>query len=169
MKKKVDYITLSKELAQFLIHSLDTDSADSKNKDTLTSDKSELKTSLQELVTSQTNSLVLDFETSAPYVYEDVIHAPDLEIYRKERKVVKAGQEIPLTPKEFYILFFLASNRGEVFTKEQIYYAVWTEGYFLDESNIMAFIRKLRKKIEINPDSPEYILTVWGIGYKFVE
>nr|WP_318697683.1 helix-turn-helix domain-containing protein [Treponema sp.] len=74
-----------------------------------------------------------------------------------------------LTPKEFDILFFLASNRGEVFTKEQIYYAVWKEGCFLDESNIMAFIRKLRKKIETNPDAPEYILTVWGIGYKFVE
>ncbi|WP_413083839.1 winged helix-turn-helix domain-containing protein [Treponema sp.] len=74
-----------------------------------------------------------------------------------------------LTPKEFDILFFLASNRGEVFTKEQIYYAVWKEGYFLDDSNIMAFIRKIRKKIETNPDAPKYILKVWGIGYKFVE
>lgn len=103
------------------------------------------------------------------FVYDDVIRAENFEIYRKERKVIKNGIEVPLTPKEFDILFFLASNRGEVFTKEQIYYAVWKEGYFLDESNIMAFIRKLRKKIETNPDSPEYILTVWGIGYKFVE
>ena len=62
---------------------------------------------------------------------------------------------------------FLAQNRGEVFTKEQIYKAVWSENYLLDDSNIMAFIRKLRKKIEPNPDEPKYILTIWGIGYKF--
>lgn len=65
------------------------------------------------------------------------------------------------------LLCFLARNRGEVFTKEQIYQAVWEHDYLLDDSNIMAFIRKLRKKIEPNPDSPEYILTIWGIGYKF--
>ena len=72
------------------------------------------------------------------------------------------GAEVSLTPKEFEILYFLAQNRGEVFTKEQIYKAVWSENYLLDDSNIMAFIRKLRKKIE-----PKYILTIWGIGYKF--
>lgn len=165
MKKKVDYITVSNKLAQFLIKSLETAAGDTK----IETEKSELKASLQELVSGQTNSLVLDCESSAPFIYEDVIRAQNLEIYRKERKVLKNGTEILLTPKEFDILFFLASNRGEVFTKEQIYYAVWKEGYFLDESNIMAFIRKLRKKVETNPDSPEYILTVWGIGYKFVE
>ena len=54
-------------------------------------------------------------------------------------------------------------------TKEQIYKSVWSEDYLLDDSNIMAFIRKLRKKIEPNPDEPKYILTIWGIGYKFNE
>ncbi|MFR8762224.1 MAG: helix-turn-helix domain-containing protein, partial [Megasphaera lornae] len=44
---------------------------------------------------------------------------------------------------------------------------VWGHVYVYDDSNIMAFIRKLRKKIEVQPDSPQYILTVWGIGYKF--
>ena len=67
--------------------------------------------------------------------------------------------------KEFDILYFLAQNRGEVFTKEQIYRAVWEDDYLLDDSNIMAFIRKLRKKIEPDPDAPKYILTIWGIGY----
>ena len=51
--------------------------------------------------------------------------------------------------------------------QEQIYRAVWAEDYLLDDSNIMAFIRKLRKKIEPDPDAPKYILTIWGIGYKF--
>ena len=72
-------------------------------------------------------------------------------------------QAVSLTPKEFDILYFLAENRGEVFTKEQIYKAVWSENYLLDDSNIMAFIRKLRKKT----DEPKFILTIWGIGYKF--
>ena len=88
----------------------------------------------------------------------------DLEIHPRSRKVLMKGSEISLTPKEFDILYFLAKNRGEVFTKEQIYRAVWEEDYLLDNSNIMAFIRKLRKKIEPAPDSPTYILTIWGIG-----
>ena len=166
MKKKVDYITISNKLADFLIKSLNSDEVKSTD---LENEKSELKTSLTELISGQTNSLVLDCESSESFVYDDVIRAENLEIYRKERKVIKNGTEVLLTPKEFDILFFLASNRGEVFTKEQIYYAVWKERYFLDESNIMAFIRKIRKKIETNPDAPKYILIVWGIGYKFVE
>lgn len=161
MKKKIDFITIKKELADFLINSL--------NQGEKIEGKDELKTSLTELISGETNSLLLEYEISKNIETIDVIKAKNLEIYRRERKVLHNGIEVDLTPKEFDILFFLASNRGEVFTKEQIYYAVWKEGYFLDESNIMAFIRKLRKKIETNPDSPEYILTVWGIGYKFVE
>lgn len=90
-----------------------------------------------------------------------------LSINVTSRKVLRNQEEILLTPKEFDILYFLAKNRGEVFTKEQIYQAVWDSEYLLDDNNIMAFIRKLRKKIEPNPDAPQYILTIWGIGYKF--
>ena len=71
--------------------------------------------------------------------------------------------------QEFEILYFLASNRGQVFTKEEIYTAVWAGKYYLDDSNIMSFIRKLRKKLEPDPDDPVYILTIWGVGYKFAE
>lgn len=78
----------------------------------------------------------------------DRILAGDLEIYPRGRKVLIKGSEVNLTPKEFDILYFLVQNKGEVFTKEQIYRAVWEEDYILDNSNIMAFIRKLRKKIE---------------------
>ena len=99
----------------------------------------------------------------------DEICIGELVINSKSRRVVRGKDEISLTPKEFDILYFLAENRGEVFTKEQIYKAVWSEDYLLDDSNIMAFIRKLRKKIEPNPDEPKYILTIWGIGYKFNE
>lgn len=60
-------------------------------------------------------------------------------------KVLRNNIEIILTPKEFDILYFLAKNKGEVFTKEQIYQAVWEEDFLLSDNNIMAFIRKLRK------------------------
>ena len=91
----------------------------------------------------------------------------ELTIDTASHTVRVAGEDVSLTPKEFDILWFLAQNRGEVFTKEQIYRAVWSDNYLLDDSNIMAFIRKLRKKIEPDPDAPRYILTLWGIGYKF--
>ena len=59
-----------------------------------------------------------------------------------------------------------AENPGKVFTKKQIYRAVWNEEYAFDDNNIMVHIRRLRKKIEDNPENPNYILTVWGVGYK---
>ena len=102
-------------------------------------------------------------QKAAPYQ----IRCGELTIDIPARRVIRDHTEIILTPKEFDILCFLAKNRGEVFTKEQIYKAVWDEEYLLDDSNIMAFIRKIRKKIEPNPDAPQYILTIWGIGYKF--
>lgn len=114
------------------------------------------------------DSLMLELgETDTMVPSGDSISCGALSIDLRLRRVIRDGQEIALTPKEFDILYFLARNRGEVFTKEQIYQAVWERDYLLDDSNIMAFIRKLRKKIEPNPDAPEYILTIWGIGYKF--
>ena len=54
-----------------------------------------------------------------------------------------------------------------MFTKKQIYKNVWEEDYAFDDNNIMVHIRRLRKKIEFKPDSPSFIKTVWGVGYKF--
>ena len=74
-----------------------------------------------------------------------------------------------MTNKEFDILELLARNKGQVFSKEQIYDYVWGENYFSDSRNIIAYINKIRKKIKLDPANPIYILTVWGIGYKFNE
>ena len=95
------------------------------------------------------------------------IRCSDITIEPNTRRVTRGDEEISLTPKEFDILCLLAKNRGQVFTKEQIYKSVWGDDYIMDDSNVMAFIRKLRKKIEPNADQPKYILTVWGLGYKF--
>ena len=128
----------------------------------------ELVEGLTELNEGNTNSLLLEGESGVtkfdPY---KGLEFGNLKIQVISRKVTENNRDINLTPKEFDILYFLASNSGQVFTKEQIYQEVWATSYCLDDSNIMAFIRKLRKKIEPNPDSPMYILTVWGIGYKF--
>lgn len=79
------------------------------------------------------------------------------------------GESIYLTAKEFDLLYFLFCNKGQVFTKEQLYENVWGYDYITDAKNLTSFIRKLRTKVEPDPESPKYILTVWGVGYKFRE
>ena len=83
------------------------------------------------------------------------------------RLVLVNDIQVELTGKEFDLLSFLAANKGKVFTKKQIYTHVWEEEYAFDDSNIMSFISKLRKKIEPDPEHPFYILTVRGVGYRF--
>ena len=97
----------------------------------------------------------------------DILRFRTLTIDKEYRTVEVDGNLTPLTGKEFDLLLFLASNKGRVFTKKQIYTQVWNEDYAFDDSNIMSFISKLRKKIEPDPDSPIYILTVRGVGYRF--
>lgn len=97
---------------------------------------------------------------------EDVIRYKDLEINLNQFSVAKKGKEIKLTMKEYEILRLLATHINQVFTKSQIYNAVWKENYYGDENLINVHIRRLREKIEDNPSEPEYIETLWGIGYK---
>ena len=86
----------------------------------------------------------------------------------KSDRIVKVNDiPVELTSREFDLLAFLASNKGRIFTKKQIYTQVWENEYAFDDSNIMSFISKLRKKIEPDPDNPFYILTVRGVGYRF--
>lgn len=160
MKKHMNLVSLSPALAQWLRDGLDGTGRHLPG-------AADLRESLTELMAGDTGAVMLELGEGSGPLPEDVIRCGALEIYPKARKVLRDGSEVLLTPKEFDILLFLARNRGDVFTKEQIYQAVWEGDYLLDDSNIMAFIRKLRKKIEPNPDAPEYILTIWGIGYKF--
>ena len=153
MKKNIEYINIDASTALWLKENLPS---------------GELKNGITDLLKGESSSLMLEISEKTTSDFENnIIHCGKLTIDPKSHKVERDNREIMLTPKEFDILFFLAQNRGEVFTKEQIYRAVWENDYLLDDSNIMAFIRKLRKKIEPNPDAPEYILTIWGVGYKF--
>lgn len=74
-----------------------------------------------------------------------------------------------MTAKQFDFLYFLYLHKGQVFTKEQIYEHVWGYDDVTDGKNLTSIIRKLRTKIEPDPDKPQYIITVWGVGYKFNE
>lgn len=176
MKKNIGFISIDSSLAVWLYEKIRLSAPNAGGAD-------ELEEGLAELISGETSSLMLEIGgeekennkennkeshgKNRALLSDDAISCGDLTVYGRNRKVVRDGEEISLTPKEFDILYFLVRNRGEVFTKEQIYQAVWENDYMLDDSNIMAFIRKLRKKIEPNPDAPEYILTIWGIGYKF--
>lgn len=161
MKKNIGFVSLDSCLTEWLLEKLRLSAPD-------TPAAKELQEGLSELMNGTVSSLMVEMGEISPKTFlGDVIHCGALSIDLRLRRVIRDGKEIALTPKEFDILYFLARNRGEVFTKEQIYQAVWESDYLLDDSNIMAFIRKLRKKIEPNPDAPEYILTIWGIGYKF--
>ncbi len=163
MKKNIGFINMDASLVEWLMEKLKAAPGN-------VAGANELLEALADLASGTSSSLMVESDGSEAAVPAmDSIVCGELAISSRSRKVTRAGQEISLTPKEFDILWFLARNRGEVFTKEQIYQAVWEDEYLLDDSNIMAFIRKLRKKVEPNPDSPKYILTIWGIGYKFTD
>ncbi len=96
----------------------------------------------------------------------EIITVGGMSIDKAGREVRKDGMLLELTAKEFDLLLHFAENPGKVYTKRQIYQAVWKDAYAYDDNNIMVHIRRLRKKIEDHPEHPKYILTVWGVGYK---
>lgn len=91
----------------------------------------------------------------------------ELAIDLKSHTVKLLGQVINLSAKEFDLLRFFMENPFQVFTKEQIYEKVWQYEDFANVQEVTVYIRKLREKIETTPAKPQYIKTVWGVGYKF--
>ncbi len=83
------------------------------------------------------------------------------------RSVTGTTGSIPLTAREFDLLFHLASNPGRVFTREQLLDSVWDYTFAGDTSTVTVHMRRLRAKIEADPSRPRHLKTVWGVGYKF--
>jgi DNA-binding response OmpR family regulator len=104
-----------------------------------------------------------------PVQEPQVLKAGDLSMNLEDYSVTKAGERIELTAKEFAILKLLMKNPKRVYTKEQIYSLVWNDEYFGDENAVNVHISRLRNKLEGDPRRPEYVVTVWGIGYKLGE
>lgn len=90
----------------------------------------------------------------------------DLVIDTSKHSVKMRDNDVSLTPLEFSILVLLASHPGQVFSSEKIYETVWEEPYGYSDNTVMVHIRNLREKLELNPREPQYIKTVWGVGYK---
>ena len=93
----------------------------------------------------------------------------DLSIEASKRKVSLKGERIELTPKEFDLLHLLASHPGKTYTREQLLNILWGYQYNGYEHTVNSHINRLRSKIEPDISNPKYILTSWGIGYRFNE
>ncbi len=79
----------------------------------------------------------------------------------------KNGEELELTATEFNLLWFMARHPRQVFSRQQLLENVWGFSDYVDPSTITVHIRRLREKIEENPSEPQWLVTVWGVGYKF--
>jgi DNA-binding response OmpR family regulator len=105
---------------------------------------------------------------SAPtQISGDSIRIGGMIIDPQGRRVTVGGDEVNLTAKEFDLLRFLAANHGQVFSRSQLMDQVWDFTFAADSSTVTVHIRRLREKIEANPERPRFIKTVWGVGYKF--
>lgn len=98
-----------------------------------------------------------------------VIKVRDLVVNTVNRSVQLNGKDIRLTAKEFDLLNLFITNRGRVFSREEMLDAVWKSDYAGDERTVDVHIRRLREKVERNPTQPEFIFTKWGVGYYFTD
>ena len=98
---------------------------------------------------------------------EDSICINGLEIQKEKHKCLLYEKEIDLTPLEFDILLYLASNKGNVVSSEELFEKVWKEKYLDNNNTVMVHIRRIREKLNDDTKNPKYIKTVWGVGYKF--
>ncbi len=105
----------------------------------------------------------------APPVSADQMQIDELTLNASSRTVKLAGKALELTAKEFDLLWHFASHPGQVFTRTQLLDSVWGYGHDGYEHTVNSHINRLRAKIEQDPSHPKYVLTVWGVGYKFSE
>ena len=95
-----------------------------------------------------------------------VLRLGELEIDPARRRVRVAGREVLLTAQEFGLVYVLASHPGIVFSRDALLQRVWKGETFVTDRSVDALVKRVRKKLERDPANPEYILTVWGSGYK---
>jgi DNA-binding response OmpR family regulator len=99
-------------------------------------------------------------DTSRPIAYKHI------EVDPARRKVLVAGRNVELTTNEFQLLYVLLTHAGIVFSREALLSKVWKDEAFVTPRSVDTLVKRLRKKVEINPAEPAVILTVWGGGYK---
>ncbi len=97
----------------------------------------------------------------------DVVEIRGLKIDRAARRVFLNGEEKSLTTKEFDVLLFMAEHPNRVYTKEELFQQIWDMDAIGDSATVTVHIKKIREKIELDKSNPQYIETLWGVGYRF--
>ncbi len=105
--------------------------------------------------------------TSSHQKANDIIEIRGLKIDKTARRVWIDGEEKPFTTKEFDLLTFLAENPNHVYTKEELFREIWDMDSIGDIATVTVHIKKIREKIEFDTANPQYIETIWGVGYRF--
>ena len=98
---------------------------------------------------------------------KNIIEIRGLRIDTDSRIVSVNGEDVQLSSKEFELLLFLVENPNRVISKEELFQAIWGQASFGDAKTVTVHIKKVREKIEIDSSKPQYIETIWGIGYRF--
>ncbi|MFY9264218.1 MAG: response regulator transcription factor [Solirubrobacterales bacterium] len=104
---------------------------------------------------------------SAKSAIGEVVSFGEIQLDPVAREVLRAGKSLRLTAREFDLLEFLARNRGEVFSRDQLMARVWGYDVAYDTGTVSVHVRRLREKIESDPSEPVHLQTVWGMGYRF--
>ena len=107
--------------------------------------------------------------TDAPAGHRTPIAAGALTVDPSRRQARIDEREIELTVHEFDLLYLLAANRGIVFSREALMQRVWGDETHITERSVDTLVKRVRRKIESDPANPQFILTVWGTGYKFAD
>jgi DNA-binding response OmpR family regulator len=108
-------------------------------------------------------------KTDQQKIESEVIRAGAMAIDTAKRIVTLRDEAVDLTAKEFDLLLHFAQHPGRVYTRAQLLDLVWGYGHEGYEHTVNSHINRLRAKIEKNPAQPQYVLTVWGVGYKFAD
>ena len=121
----------------------------------------------QELVSRVRAVLRRSRPSGADEAIERALTFDDLSIDPQTRLVTLRGEEKSLTAKEFDLLWLLACHPRQVFSRDQLLERVWGMADYIDPGTVTVHVRRLREKIESDPSNPQYLQTVWGVGYKF--
>lgn len=100
-------------------------------------------------------------------VENEIVEIRGIKIDKTARRIWVNGEEKQFTTKEFDLLTFLAENPNHVYTKEELFREIWDMESIGDIATVTVHIKKIREKIELNTNKPQYIETIWGVGYRF--
>lgn len=114
---------------------------------------------------ARVNALYRRVKINTTNLIEEIIISNEFEINVNTRRCLKNGKEIELTPTEFTMLKLFIDNSDEILTREDLLHRIWGDQFYGDIKIVDVNIRRLRRKIEVNPSMPSHIETIWGKGY----